>query len=74
MKADSDLIEKSLQIFMSLKNTSQQLADLSYYDFIVNFKETIEITGNPIVVSLFMGILKKAHLQLNKNIKVNLKA
>ena len=51
MKADSDLIEKSLQIFMSLKNTPKQLADLSYYDFIVHFKETKAKSAKKIAMS-----------------------
>jgi hypothetical protein len=34
------MIEKSLKTFMSLKNPSEQLTDLSYYDFVVQFRET----------------------------------
>jgi hypothetical protein len=67
---------KHLQYTSQVKNNIYLKIDLVFSEFngIVNFKETIEITGNPIIVSVFMSILKKAHLQLNKNIKVNFKS
>lgn len=68
---------KQIQYFSNVKGGIVLTIDFTFEEDLingtVNVLETIEVKGNALLISYFLGVVKKAHLQLFENLATTLK-
>lgn len=68
---------KHIQYFSNVKGGIVLTIDFTFEENLtngtVNVLETIEVKGNALLISYFLGVVKKAHLQLFENLADRLK-